>query len=85
MARTDDGRRVLPVHFGPWQTAYWWFGASHVPWGREVELRSHGQPVFWGEAAQSHVRVVTSVDHLQVVVPSCMSASRSNSYYASHS
>lgn len=25
VARTGDGWRMLPVHFGPWQTVYWWF------------------------------------------------------------
>ena len=25
MARSGGGWRMLPVHFGPWQTVYWWF------------------------------------------------------------
>lgn len=25
MARSAGGRRMLPVSFGPWQGAYWWF------------------------------------------------------------
>src|SRR3954454_15120885 len=25
MARSAGGWRMLPVHFGPWQTVYWWF------------------------------------------------------------
>jgi transposase len=25
LARTGCGWRMLPVHFGPWQTVYWWF------------------------------------------------------------
>jgi transposase len=25
MARSAGGWRMLPVHFGPWQTAYCWF------------------------------------------------------------
>lgn len=25
LARTGCGGRMLPVHFGPWQTVYWWF------------------------------------------------------------
>ena len=25
MARSGGGWRMLPVHFGPWQTIYWWF------------------------------------------------------------
>ena len=25
MARSGGGWRTLPVHFGPWQTVYWWF------------------------------------------------------------
>jgi len=25
MARSAGGWRMLPVHFGPWQTIYWWF------------------------------------------------------------
>jgi transposase len=25
LARSGGGWRMLPVHFGPWQTIYWWF------------------------------------------------------------
>jgi transposase len=25
MARSGGGWRMLPIHFGPWQTIYWWF------------------------------------------------------------
>jgi putative transposase len=25
MARSGGGWRMLPVHFGPWETVYWWF------------------------------------------------------------
>ena len=25
LARTGCGWRMLPVHFGPWETVYWWF------------------------------------------------------------
>src|SRR3954462_10174722 len=25
LARAGCGWRMLPVHFGPWQTVYWWF------------------------------------------------------------
>ena len=25
MARSGGGWRMLPIHFGPWQTVYWWF------------------------------------------------------------
>jgi len=25
MARSAGGRRMLPVHSGPWQTIHWWF------------------------------------------------------------
>ena len=25
MARSAGGWRMLPIHFGPWQTVYWWF------------------------------------------------------------
>lgn len=25
VARSGGGWRMLPVHFGPWQTVYWWF------------------------------------------------------------
>ncbi len=25
MASSGGGWRMLPVHFGPWQTIYWWF------------------------------------------------------------
>jgi transposase len=25
LARSGGGWRMLPVHFGPWQTVYWWF------------------------------------------------------------
>jgi putative transposase len=25
MVRSAGGWRMLPVHFGPWQTIYWWF------------------------------------------------------------
>ena len=25
LARSAGGWRMLPVHFGPWQTVYWWF------------------------------------------------------------
>jgi putative transposase len=25
LARAGCGWRMLPVHFGPWQTIYWWF------------------------------------------------------------
>jgi putative transposase len=24
MARSGGGWRMLPIHFGPWQTIYWW-------------------------------------------------------------
>ncbi len=25
MARSGGGWRMLPIHFGPWETVYWWF------------------------------------------------------------
>ena len=25
LARSDCGWEMLPIHFGPWQTVYWWF------------------------------------------------------------
>ncbi|MBX6743529.1 MAG: IS5 family transposase, partial [Acetobacteraceae bacterium] len=25
LARSGGGWRMLPIHFGPWQTVYWWF------------------------------------------------------------
>src|SRR4051794_8539347 len=25
LARAGCGWRMLPIHFGPWQTVYWWF------------------------------------------------------------
>jgi len=25
LVRTGCGWRMLPVHFGPWETVYWWF------------------------------------------------------------
>src|SRR6267143_1163152 len=25
LTRTGDGWRMLPIHFPPWQTVYWWF------------------------------------------------------------
>lgn len=25
LARSGCGWKMLPVHFGPWQTIYWWF------------------------------------------------------------
>src|SRR5271155_3029701 len=37
LVRSGCGWRMLPIHFGPWQTIYWWFPAP----GAKVSVSDH--------------------------------------------
>jgi transposase len=53
MARSAGGWRMLPVHFGPWQTIYWWFRRFVRKRGVEARLPSRAMDVLGRPGAGS--------------------------------